>query len=173
MQTRLATVERRSKELAEVFVKYEKANIQRIEVSETPDDSSGNALGSCTQADNACPHNDSCTDLETKRAKQISTFAHVSLPPSCHAMQSFAARVQDKFLELEKHLDVGPQPETNAESHVKEVPVCKGDTQVPTQKKGAKKPADASTTHAAVGAPARDDAVDHDQKGVIFADTQL
>ena len=32
MQKRLATVERRSKELAGVFVKYEKANIERMEV---------------------------------------------------------------------------------------------------------------------------------------------
>jgi hypothetical protein len=33
VQVRFAAVERRMKELAEVFVKYEKANIERLEVS--------------------------------------------------------------------------------------------------------------------------------------------
>ena len=92
-------------------------------------------------------------------------------------MQSFAANVQDKFLKLDKHLKVGPQAETDAESHAKEVPDCKENIQAASHKKSMKKPAaaDAHQAHAAVGGPSRDDAteLDHDQKGVIFADTQL
>ena len=70
VQKRLATVERRSKELAEIFIKYEKSNIQRMEVSVAPDGSHVNAW----EGSQCVPPTLTFCFTVTKRTKHVSSL---------------------------------------------------------------------------------------------------
>ena len=98
---------------------------------------------------------------------------------ACCAMQSLAERIHDKFLEVEKYMKVAPQPEMDVESHGRETTSGK-DTCTSSQKSsgvnatdGHVHQADASVRSANIAAGDHHDVVDLDQKGVIFADTEL
>jgi len=149
MQKRLATVERRSKELAGVFVKYEKANIERMEVR--MDLFSSLALCLANSASKAGVQQLPRSDLPSTGAhieprwlsllkEECCLCLPVSGPSEAVHAQRFAERVHDKFLELDKHLGIEPAPIGDAAKHARDATASKKDTSA--QESSSKTPSD-------------------------------